>query len=44
MIAELAELNQYDIPGLIDLSASVGWDYDENEVRTLLESGRVFGH
>lgn len=44
MIAELGELNQYDIPGLIDLSASVGWDYDENEVRTLLESGRVFGH
>ncbi|MBG9447507.1 GNAT family N-acetyltransferase [Cytobacillus firmus] len=44
MIAELAELNQYDIPGLIDLSASVGWDYDEYEVRTLLESGRVFGH
>ncbi|MBG9588369.1 GNAT family N-acetyltransferase [Cytobacillus firmus] len=44
MKVELAELNQYDIPGLIDLSASVGWDYDEYEVRTLLESGRVFGH
>ncbi|MFE4522399.1 GNAT family N-acetyltransferase [Cytobacillus firmus] len=44
MTAELAELNQYDIPGLIDLSASVGWDYDEYEVRTILESGRVFGH
>lgn len=44
MKVEIAELNQYDIPGLIDLSASVGWDYDEYEVSTLLESGRVFGH
>lgn len=44
MKADLTELDQFDIPGLIDLSASVGWDYDEYEVRTLLESGRVFGH
>ncbi|MDM5225214.1 GNAT family N-acetyltransferase [Cytobacillus sp. NJ13] len=44
MILELGELNESDIPGLIDLSASVGWDYDEHEVGTLLRSGRVFGH
>ncbi|MEK3854237.1 GNAT family N-acetyltransferase [Cytobacillus sp. FSL H8-0458] len=44
MKADLTELDQLDIPGLIDLSESVGWDYDEFEVRTLLESGRVFGH
>jgi predicted N-acetyltransferase YhbS len=44
MIFELRELNERDIPGLIDLSASVGWDYDEHEVETLLRSGRVFGH
>ncbi|KON88170.1 acetyltransferase [Sporosarcina globispora] len=44
MTVELAELNHNDIPGLINLSASVGWDYDEYEVRTLLKSGRVFGH
>lgn len=33
-----------DIPGLIELSESVGWDYDENEIRTIMSSGKVFGH
>ncbi|MGE6753518.1 GNAT family N-acetyltransferase [Rossellomorea sp. NPDC071047] len=33
-----------DIPGLIDLSASVGWDYDQDEIDTVLGSGRIFGH
>ncbi|NGP61231.1 GNAT family N-acetyltransferase [Paenibacillus thiaminolyticus] len=40
----LVELNQRDIPGLIALSDSVGWDYDEPELVTILSSGRGFGH
>jgi hypothetical protein len=31
-----------DIPGLIDLSASVGWDFDQDEIDTALASGRIF--
>ncbi|MEJ8548102.1 GNAT family N-acetyltransferase [Brevibacillus borstelensis] len=38
------ELTAEDIPGLIELSASVGWDYHEAELATLLTAGRVFGH
>ncbi|AJK89684.1 GNAT family N-acetyltransferase [Lysinibacillus fusiformis] len=41
---ELVELDQYDILGLIELSASVGWDYDEYEIRTVMSSGKIFGH
>ncbi|MDM5247858.1 GNAT family N-acetyltransferase [Lysinibacillus sp. G4S2] len=33
-----------DIPGLIALSDSVGWDYDELEIRTVMLSGKIFGH
>ncbi len=33
-----------DIPGLIALSDSVGWDYDESEIQTILSTGTVFGH
>lgn len=33
-----------DIPGLIALSDSVGWDYDEPEIHTILSIGTVFGH
>ncbi|TKI56258.1 GNAT family N-acetyltransferase [Brevibacillus antibioticus] len=33
-----------DIPGLIALSDSVGWDYDEAEIHTILSIGTVFGH
>ncbi|MFL1675233.1 GNAT family N-acetyltransferase [Paenibacillus dendritiformis] len=40
----LVELHQEDIPGLIALSDSVGWDYDEPELVTILSAGRVFGH
>lgn len=40
----LVELNQRDIPGLIALSDSVGWDYDEPELVTILSAGRGFGH
>ncbi|EON73020.1 GNAT family N-acetyltransferase [Lysinibacillus sphaericus] len=41
---ELVEFNRDDILGLIELSASVEWDYDEFEIRTVLSSGKIFGH
>jgi ribosomal protein S18 acetylase RimI-like enzyme len=42
---ELVELNEGDTRGLVELSASVGWDYDEEEVETLLSSShKIFGH
>ncbi|KLH97092.1 GNAT family N-acetyltransferase [Brevibacillus formosus] len=40
----LHSLTISDIPGLIALSDSVGWDYDEAEIRTILSIGSVFGH
>lgn len=40
---KLVQLNDKDISGLIDLSASVGWDYDYHEVQTVLRSGMIFG-
>jgi predicted GNAT family N-acyltransferase len=43
-ILELVQLDIYDVPGLIRLSASVGWDYDEKEIGTVLSSGKIFGH
>ncbi len=43
-IVELVQFTNFDVPGLIKLSSSVGWDYDENEVRTVLASGNIFGH
>ncbi|MGR3762987.1 GNAT family N-acetyltransferase [Rossellomorea sp. NS-SX7] len=41
---ELVQFDQGDIPGLIELSGSVGWDYDEREIGTVLSSGKLFGH
>ncbi|MCA1038464.1 GNAT family N-acetyltransferase [Bacillus infantis] len=40
----LERLNEEDISGLIELSASVGWDYEREEILTLLNSGTVLGH
>jgi predicted GNAT family N-acyltransferase len=37
-------LDENDILGLIALSASVGWDYDEHEIRTVLSTGKIVGH
>ncbi|MGB2994220.1 MAG: GNAT family N-acetyltransferase [Paenisporosarcina sp.] len=33
-----------DIPDLITLSESVGWDYDIDEIQTILKSGTAYGH
>lgn len=43
-VLKLVELDQDDILGLIELSASVGWDYDEYEIRTVMSCGKIFGH
>nr|QRZ18859.1 hypothetical protein JUJ52_03755 [Virgibacillus sp. AGTR] len=40
----LVALEELDIPGLIALSAAVGWDYDKHEIRTVMSSGKVYGH
>jgi N-acetylglutamate synthase-like GNAT family acetyltransferase len=41
---QTVKLSKEDIPGLIDLSDSVGWDYDEQEINTIMSVGTVFGH
>jgi predicted GNAT family N-acyltransferase len=43
-ILELVEFDKYDVLGLIELSKSVGWDYDEHEIRTVMSSGKIYGH
>ncbi|KHF38210.1 GNAT family N-acetyltransferase [Halalkalibacter okhensis] len=43
-ILKLVQFDKCDVPGLIKLSASVGWDYDEKEIGTVLASGKIFGH
>lgn len=37
-------LDEYDVEGLIALSQSVGWDYDRDEIRTVMSSGKIIGH
>ncbi|KQL48944.1 acetyltransferase [Brevibacillus choshinensis] len=37
-------LSELDIPGLIELSSSVEWDYNAEELRTVLAIGTVYGH
>lgn len=43
-VLELVQFDEYDILELIELSASVNWDYDEHEIRTVMSSGKIFGH
>ena len=43
-VLSIHTLFKEDIPGLIKLSASVGWDYDEREINTIMSVGTVFGH
>ncbi|MGG4166459.1 GNAT family N-acetyltransferase [Rossellomorea vietnamensis] len=40
----LVQFEEEDIPGLIELSESVGWDYDKHEIGTVMSAGSVFGH
>ncbi|MFJ7373290.1 GNAT family N-acetyltransferase [Lysinibacillus capsici] len=41
---ELTLFTSTDIQGLIELSASVGWDYDAYEIETIMAAGRIVGH
>lgn len=43
-VINLVALEECDIPGLIELSAAVGWDYDKDEIQTIMSSGKVYGH
>ena len=38
------QLNQLHIGDLLSLATIVGWDYDREEIQTLLASGSVYGH
>ncbi|GMX61518.1 GNAT family N-acetyltransferase [Paenibacillus elgii] len=40
---DIHKLSETDISGLIALSESVGWDYTEPELRTVLSSGTIYG-
>lgn len=41
---KLERLSHEDIPFLLKLSESVGWDYDEQEVESIMSSGVFYGH
>ncbi|MGE5704245.1 MAG: GNAT family N-acetyltransferase [Clostridia bacterium] len=41
---KMNKLGGGDIPALIALSASIGWDYDEQEINTIMTVGTVYGH
>ncbi len=43
-ITNLVTLEEQDIPGLIALSSSIGWDYDKDDIQTVMSSGKVYGH
>ncbi|KAA0547223.1 GNAT family N-acetyltransferase [Bacillus sp. BGMRC 2118] len=43
-LLRLVEFDKHDIPGIVDLSTSVNWDYDEYEIGTVMASGKIFGH
>lgn len=40
----LQPLHTEDIPSLIELSASLGWDYSRPDLHTILTSGIAYGH
>lgn len=44
VVLKVEQFNNNDVSSLIELSSSVGWDYDENEIRTILSSGKIYGH
>ncbi|PPA93484.1 GNAT family N-acetyltransferase [Brevibacillus laterosporus] len=44
LLSPITKFDESDIPGLIELSSSVGWDYDQNEINTIMSSGNVYGH
>jgi predicted GNAT family N-acyltransferase len=43
-VLTLKRLDERDIPDLLVLSASIGWDYTDVELRTVFASAHVYGH
>ncbi|MED1863789.1 GNAT family N-acetyltransferase [Fictibacillus nanhaiensis] len=41
---KVEQFNDSDVSNLIELSSSVCWDYDDQEIKTILSSGKIFGH
>jgi GNAT superfamily N-acetyltransferase len=44
VVLKVEPFNNNDVSSLIELSSSVGWDYDEHEIKTILSSGKIYGH
>jgi N-acetylglutamate synthase-like GNAT family acetyltransferase len=44
VVLKIEQFSNKDISKLIALSSSVGWDYDEREIHTILSSGCIYGH
>ncbi len=44
VVLKAEQLNNNDVSKLIELSSSVGWDYDDQEIKTILSSGKIYGH
>ncbi len=44
VVLNAEQLNNNDVSKLIELSSSVGWDYDDQEIKTILSSGKIYGH
>ncbi|MCM3596197.1 GNAT family N-acetyltransferase [Metabacillus idriensis] len=43
-LLSLVLLNKNDISDLFKLSNSIGWDYDEKEIATIMRTGKIYGH
>ncbi|WP_462410758.1 hypothetical protein [Neobacillus sp. Marseille-QA0830] len=41
---QINRLDEEDVPGLVRLTTSVGWEYDEREFSTMLSAGTFYGH
>lgn len=41
---KLSIMSENDIQGLVALSKLVGWDYDTDEITTIMSSGKILGH
>lgn len=44
VVLNVEQFNNNDVSKLIELSSSVGWDYDDYEIKTILSSGKIYGH
>lgn len=44
VVLKVERFDHNDVLHLIELSSSVEWDYDEQEIHTILSSGCIYGH